>query len=298
MRHLYAIFLFTLLSFVAATPTIVVTTGMLTDIVRAVAGGEATVVQLVPNSTDAHHYRPTAGDIHRLSTANAIVYSGFGLEDQLETVLVALASRTTVVAASELVLPSADDPHVWLDPTTWAQVPAALATALAPHVGNPEQALVRAEEHAAVLLALHEWALASFATVPVEHPVLATQHDAFGHFGRAYGVEFISVQGFSTETEPSIADIRRVADDVVARGIPVLFLEDGLTERTMVAVAEAVQARGASVVLGEPLYADTLGADGTFAGTYLGIMVHNVRAVVTALGGTPLPLPAALQELP
>lgn len=298
MRHLLAMFLATIFSFVIAQPTVVVTTGMLAGLVTAVAGPDAQVVQLIPNSTDPHHYRPTASDIHQLGTADVVIYSGFGLESQLEVVLLALAPRATVVPASELVLAEATDPHVWLNPTIWALVPEVIATALAPHVANPELLAARALEHANLLTQLHEWATASFATIPNEYPVLATPHNAFGHFGAAYGLEFISVQGFSTETEPSIADIRRVANDVIAHGVPVLFLEDGVSERTMVAVAEAVRARGATVVVGNPLYSDTLGPEGSFEGTYIGIMVHNVRAVVTALGGTPLPVPAALQVGP
>lgn len=297
MRYLPLLFLSAMLSLAYATPTIVVTTGMLTDIVTAVAGPSASVVQLIPNGTDPHHYRPTARDIERLSTADIIVYSGYGLESQLEPVLQALTPRATVVAASELVAPPTNDPHVWLDPATWAKVPGVIATALAPHVPATEPLNERSSAYEALIMELHHWALASFATTAVEHPLLATPHDAFGHFGRAYGVEFISVQGFSTETEPSIADIRRVANDVVARGIPVLFVEHGVSERTMAAVAEAVRAQGHTVTLGNALYSDTLGEKDTFAGTYVGVMVHNVRTVVNALGGTPLALPPSLEAL-
>src|SRR5690606_10154603 len=97
--------------------------------------------------------------------------------------------------------------------------------------------------------------------------------------GRAYAVEVEGIQGVSTETEAAVADIRRVADLIVARGIPTLFLESTINPRTVEAVREAVAARGGSVALGESLYADALGDAGAPEGTYVGMRVHNVTAI-------------------
>ncbi|MEZ5918774.1 MAG: hypothetical protein R3D66_02255 [Alphaproteobacteria bacterium] len=45
--------------------------------------------------------------------------------------------------------------------------------------------------------------------------------------------------------------------------------------------------KGHAVARGGMLYSDALGQSGTVEGTYIGMMVHNVRALTKALGGTP-----------
>src|SRR5690606_41605726 len=116
------------------------------------------------------------------------------------------------------------------------------------------------------------------------------------YFGRAYGVEVEGIQGISTETEAAVADIRRVADLVLERGVPAMFVESTINPRTVAAVVEAVKQRGGEVAIGDLLYADALGADDTREGSYIGMVVHNVSAIPGALGGQVPPLPAPLAE--
>jgi len=49
------------------------------------------------------------------------------------------------------------------------------------------------------------------AKVPAERRKVITTHDAFGYFGRAYGVTFLAPIGVSTEAEPSPAAVARLA---------------------------------------------------------------------------------------
>ncbi|HET8985079.1 MAG TPA: zinc ABC transporter substrate-binding protein, partial [Trueperaceae bacterium] len=120
-----------------------------------------------------------------------------------------------------------------------------------------------------------------------------TAHDAFEYFGRAYDIEVVGVQGISTETEAAVADIRRVADLVVSRAVPAVFIESTINPRTLQAVIDGVRQRGGSVHLGAQLYADSLGADDRPEGTYVGMFVHDVAAITTELGGTVAGLPTS-----
>ena len=105
----------------------------------------------------------------------------------------------------------------------------------------------------------------------------------------------VGIQGISTESEAAVADLRRVIDMVIERAVPALFVESTINPRTIEAVREGVRQRGGGeVALGESLYADALGAAGTAEGTFIGMFVHNVRAITLGLGGEVPELPAAL----
>jgi manganese/zinc/iron transport system substrate-binding protein len=188
------------------------------------------------------------------------------------------------------------DPHLWMDASLWRRTAPVIATALAglaPDCADAMQA--RARDYGEQLDALHGWIARSVATIPERRRVLVTAHDAFGYYGRAYGIRVVGIQGISTESEAGVADIRAVADLVVERGIPAIFVESTINPRTIRAVVEAVAQRGREVAIGGQLHSDALGEEGTVGGTYVGMLYENTTAIVTALGGRTAPLPDALR---
>lgn len=292
----------------AVTIEIVATVGMIGDVAQEVVGACAHVTSLMGPGTDPHLYRASAGDVGALQRADLILFGGLGLEGRLAEVLERFAERTPAVAVSEAAVPIerrlagqngyAVDPHVWMDASLWAGVADVIADAVAALPDVDPACAARAAERAgayrAQLDALHDWAAAAVASVPEGRRVLVTAHDAFHYFGRAYDIEVVGIQGVSTESEAAVADIRRVAEVVATRAVPAVFVESTINPRTVQAVVEAVRQRGADVTLGDALYADAMGAGGTPDGTYIGMLVHNVRAIVVALGGAAPDLPAAL----
>jgi manganese/zinc/iron transport system substrate-binding protein len=115
--------------------------------------------------------------------------------------------------------------------------------------------------------------------------VLVTAHDAFGYFGAAYGFEVRGLQGISTAAEAGAADVQGLADFIAERRIPAIFVESSVPRQTVRAVQEAVQSRGFDVEIGAELYSDAMGDPGSPEGTYPGMVRHNVRSIVQALGG-------------
>ena len=55
----------------------------------------------------------------------------------------------------------------------------------------------------------------------------------------------------------------------------------------MRALIEGATARGREVTLGGELYSDAMGTEGTYEGTYVGMLDHNITTIAKALGGTP-----------
>jgi manganese/zinc/iron transport system substrate-binding protein len=278
---------------------LVATVGMVGDLAGWVGGGCVQVETLMGPGIDPHLYRASASDVRRLSEAEAIVMVGGGLEGQLAAVLQRFASRTpTLGYLSDALSAQAPlrpgDPHAWGDALLWGgglEALAAFLSALRPACAATFTA--RADLLAAHLSALDGWARESIATIPAPR-TLVTAHDAFAYFGAAYDLAVAGIEGISTESEASIADIRAIADLIAEAGVAAIFVETTIAPRTVEAVQAAVRARGHEVAIGGGLYADALGDRGTFEGTYVGAFAHNVRTVVAALGGSPAPWPEVL----
>jgi len=46
---------------------------------------------------------------------------------------------------------------------------------------------------------------------------------------------------------------------------------------------EAVKARGYDVSIGGELFSDAMGDEGSFEGTYIGMLTHNINTIIDAL---------------
>ncbi|MGL6280748.1 MAG: metal ABC transporter solute-binding protein, Zn/Mn family [Gaiella sp.] len=276
---------------------VVTTVGMLTDVVENVGGDRVRVEGLMGPGVDPHLYKASEGDVRRLERADAIFFVGLHLEAKMADVLERIGERRLSRACGEGIDESAlrkpaafdgqFDPHVWFDVALWRGCVEEVRDRLAE--SDPAHAALyraNAARYLAELTALDAEVRRTTATVPKRQRVLVTAHDAFGYFGRAYGFEVLGLQGISTAAEAGAKDVDALAAFIAARRIPAIFVESSVAPRTIEAVQQAVQARGFDVAIGGKLYADAMGSAGTPEGTYVGMVRHNVRTIVTALGGS------------
>ena len=275
---------------------LVATTGMIADAVRQVGGDAVAVRGLMGSGVDPHTYRQTRSDIVAMTRADAVFWHGLYLEAQLEEFLGQLAANTKVFPLAESVpvelrlahdtYKDRFDPHVWMAPELWTHVVGAARDALSSLV--PAQAgmfTANAETHLAQIIALNDYARAVLATVPAEHRVLVTAHDAFKYFGRAFDFEVVGIQGISTESEAGLRRIEDIVAMLVERQIRAIFVESSVSARNVEALIEGAAARGHAVVIGGSLYSDAMGAPDSYEGTYIGMIDHNVTLVTRALSG-------------
>lgn len=277
-------------AFAATTPTIVTTTGMIADAARRLSGGE--VQALMGPGMDPHGHRPTRTDILALSRADVILAHGLHLEAQFAEVLDDLSRKTAVHRVAE-TLPAdhliADpayagrpDPHVWFDPRLWSDVIRAVDAALT-EVGVDTGD--NATTYLAEIAQLDVYARKVLGSVPERQRVLVTAHDAFAYFGRAYGWRVEGIQGISTESEAGLARIEDLVTLITENGLSAVFVESSVSDRTIRALIEGAGARGHHVTIGAELFSDAMGPDGTYEGTYPGMIDHNITAIARALGG-------------
>jgi manganese/zinc/iron transport system substrate-binding protein len=283
-------------SFASGALKVVATTSMLADMMANVGGDRVEVRALMGPGVDPHSYRQTRTDIAAMLSSDLAIWHGLYLEAQMEEFMLSLGERRPAPALAES-LPKAElrqhatykgryDPHVWMAPELWSRVVPAAVEAL---IGvDPDGAAVfeaNARTYRADIAELAAYAEARLATIPDGSRVLVTAHDAFGYFGDAYGLEVEGVQGISTASEAGLRRIEELVDLIVARNVQAVFVESSVSERNLRALVEGAAARGHEVRIGGELYSDAMGRGGTYEGTYIGMIDHNVTAIVRALGG-------------
>ncbi len=274
--------------------SVVCTTGMVADLAEQIGGERVRVVGLMGPGVDPHYYKASQGDLSKLERADLILYNGLFLEGKMQDIFGKIARTKKVVAVAdamdkEHLLQPADfagdyDPHVWFDVDLWQEAIDPVVRALSEV--DPQGAEVYRQNGTAyrqVLSSLHAWVVEQVETVPVEQRVLITAHDAFGYFGRAYGIEVMGLQGISTVAEYGVNDVTQLVDLISERKVPAIFVESSVPERSIEAVRQGCLQRGHAVVIGGTLYSDAMGAPGSGADSYEGMVRTNVETIVGAL---------------
>ncbi|QWW20598.1 zinc ABC transporter substrate-binding protein [Schaalia sp. 19OD2882] len=188
------------------------------------------------------------------------------------------------------------DPHVWTDPKNAAVQVENIGEFLS-MTSEKNKALFESQVSAykKKLSDLDAWAAASIDSIPEQHKVLFTSHDAFGYFSASYGVKFIgaALSDFNHQQDATADHITKAAAEVKKSGATALFAENSNNSKSIEAVARAA---GVKAVIGDDaLYGDSLGPKGSEGETYTGSIIHNVTTLVTAWGGTLAPQPDSLK---
>jgi manganese/zinc/iron transport system substrate-binding protein len=276
--------------------SVVATTGMIGDLVAQHRGRAAEVTQLMGEGVDPHLYKTTRSDIARCSGADIVFYNGLLLEGKMTDALVRVAtSGKPVFAVTELMTrPTSRSPRPSRATTTrtsgWTRAPGprrrrSCATAGRARPGSGPRRTGATRPATSTSSRDSTLRRAVLASVAAERRVLVSAHDAFNYFGRRYAFEVLGVQGISTESEAGLRRVEELVGLIVARGIPAVFAETTVPDRTVRALIAGAEARGHKVAIGGSLFSDAMGAPGTYEGTYVGMIDHNVTTIARALGG-------------
>lgn len=271
------------------------TVGMIADVTRQIAGDQAEVTNIIGEGIDPHSYSAGPSEIKQLSNADLVLYNGLHLEGKMGQVLEKQSETKSVFAVAEGLLDSdyeiiggsaESDPHVWMDVNGWTRVTKSITSRLAAF--DPTNAALYEENSAAYqkrLVDLDNYARQCFASISKNQRVLVTAHDAFSYLGRAYGIEVRGIQGISTESKAGLQDINRLVKYLVDQKIPAVFVESSVPKESVTALIEGANAQSHQVVIGGELFSDAMGPAGTYEGTYIGMIDHNITTITRALGG-------------
>jgi zinc/manganese transport system substrate-binding protein len=280
---------------------VVASFSILGDMVRQIGGDQVEVTTLVGPSGDAHVYQPTPSDAKAVAEADLIVVNGLGFEGWFDRLFKTAGGKARVVVASTGVKPltmededhpksphghghdhdheGAADPHAWQSLVNGRMYATTIGAALAQvSPDRAEQFQTAAAAYAQRLGVLESWVLRELSAIPKSERKVITSHDAFGYFGKTYGIEFVAPVGISTEAEPTAKDVAALIRQMKANKIRAVFIEAMTDPRLIQQIAKD----GRSTV-GGSLYSDSLsGADGP-AATYEAMFRHNVGALKAAL---------------
>ncbi|KGF05850.1 metal ABC transporter substrate-binding protein [Arcanobacterium sp. S3PF19] len=188
------------------------------------------------------------------------------------------------------------DPHIWTSPQNAAiQVRniGAILNKVSPE--NKELFTKHVKRYSAAIDDLDKWVKEAINSIPKEHRVLFTSHDAFGYFSKTYGINFIgaALSDFNEQQDATASHIQKAADEVKKSGALALFAENSNNSKSIEAVAKAA---GVKAIIGEDaLYGDSLGPVGSEGETYTGSILHNVTVIVNAWSGKLPPVPGSLK---
>jgi zinc/manganese transport system substrate-binding protein len=258
---------------------------ILADLVKQVGGEHVDVTAIVGPDGDAHVFQPSPLDAKAVADAGIVVVNGLGLEGWVARLIQSSGTKAPVVVASHGVRPLEGEGEDTgkVDPHAWQSIANAKI-----YVANIRDCLIsadpadradfeaKAKAYLARLDQLETEVKAAIASIPPKNRRIITTHDAFGYFGRAYGMSFIAPQGVSTETEPSAKDVATIIRQVKAQHVPAVFLENISDDRLMQQIARETGAK-----IGDKLYSDALPGKG--AATYIDMMHNNIAAFVKAL---------------
>jgi len=271
---------------------VVASFSVIADMLGEVGGDRIDIMTIVGPGGDCELYQPTPADVARVARARAVFINDLNeeFEPWLEPLLkqgrftgakVVVSRNVQTLTAEEehpvsgRQLPSAIDQHAWLDPRNGVI-----------YVRNITAALVRLDPAAAAqyrasaaayikeIQAADDWARKEIAGVPPEKRRALASHDSLQYLASAYGIMLLAVNGWTNKSEPSAAELAKLAQQIRASHVKALFLDSITDPRAIERIASETGA-----VIGGTLYGDTLSPAGGEADSYIQMLRHDVSTL-------------------
>ncbi|MGD9483895.1 zinc ABC transporter substrate-binding protein AztC [Streptomyces sp. TRM70308] len=279
-------------------PQVVVTTNILGDVTREIAGDEAEVTVLMRPGADPHSFALSAVEAATLEGADLVVFNGLGLEENvLRHVGNARRAGVPVFEVAAAVDPltyrtddggPADgggrpDPHFWTDPDRMRKAVDLIADQIAEHVEGVDREAVHgnAERYGGELADLASWMARTFDRVPEDRRALVTNHHVFGYLADRFGFRVVGavVPGGSTLASPSSSDLRSLTVAMREAGVRTIFADSSQPQR----LADVLRDELGGDVRVVALHSESLTEKGGGADTYLALMRANTEAMTAGL---------------
>jgi zinc/manganese transport system substrate-binding protein len=271
---------------------VVATFSVIGDMVTSVAGDRVDLVTLVGPGGDTELFKPSLADGKSVAEANIVFMNDLNdeFEPWLEPLLkqVKFSGSKIIVSRGAKTFTSSEeraprsksaeeeiDQHAWLDPRNGVIYVKNIAAALAK--SDPANAAYyrdRAAAYVKELQAIDAWAKAEIGALPPAKRRVLASHDSLQYLAKAYGITLLAINGWTNNSEPSAAELARLAQQIRREGIHALFLDSITDPRAMQQIARET---GASI--GGVLYGDALSKPGEEADTYLKMLRHDVATL-------------------
>ena len=271
----------------------------ITDIVKNVAGSAADVEGMIPEGVDSHTFEPTPDTAKTVSRADVVFLNGLDLEDPTlklaqanakDGAVIYLLGPNTITPDKYLFdfsFPEAEghpNPHLWMDVAnaiTYTKLVRDELSKVDP--ANASTYRSNADTYLATLTTLNSAVQRAVDTIPPENRVLLTYHDSFAYFANHYGMKVIGAIQPSDFSEPSAQEVAALIDQINTEHVPAIFGSEVFASPVLQQIASET-----GVTYEDSLRDDDLPGDpGQPEHSYIGLMLYDVRTMVTDLGGDP-----------
>jgi ABC-type Zn uptake system ZnuABC Zn-binding protein ZnuA len=262
---------------------VVVTTTQVADLVRQVGGERVSVDGMLRPGGDPHDYEPRPSDVAAVAEAELVFRSGGEVDEWLGDVIDNAGSDADVVTLIDSVDRLDDDPHWWQDPRNAERALETIRARLSElDVDGRAAYRTNAARAVASLRRLDRRIAACVRRVPPAKRKIVTTHDALGYFARRYGIEVVGavIPSLSTQAQASAGDVERLVEQIRREGVEAVFPESSVNPDIEKAIASEAGAQ-----IGDSLYADSLGPEGSAGATYAGALAADARALVRGMSG-------------
>lgn len=268
---------------------VVATTTQLGDLARQVGGERVAVEQILEPNADPHSYEPRPSDATSIEGSDLVLRSGGDLDEWLSELIDNAGGEASVVEVIDSVEAREDaggedvDPHWWQDPRNVLLAVAGIRDRLAEADPAGREAYARnATAYMDRLERLDSGVARCIERIPPADRKLVTTHDALGYYADRYGLDVIGalIPSLSTQAQPSSKDIGALVDQIDELGVKAVFPESSVNPKLEEAVARETDAE-----VGDALWADTLGPEGSSGATYIESIQSNTEAIVDGLTG-------------
>ncbi len=269
-------------------PIVVTTFTVLADIASVVAGDRIHVRSITKPGAEIHGYEPTPGDMRRSAKADLIVDNGLNLEswfsqfvEPLDVEHVVISDGVKPIDITSDAYAGKPNPHAWMSPLNveiYVDNLVRAFTGIDP--GGAVAFQANAVAYKKQLRQVHDDLVAALRTVPEKQRALVTCEGAFPYLTRDAGIAEHYIWPVNAEQQATPKQVSETIDYVRDNDVPAVFCESTVSDRPMKQVAAATGAR-----FGGTLYVDSLSdADGPVP-TYLDLIRHDAKTIVSGLTG-------------
>ncbi len=225
--------------------------------VANIIGARGKVVPLIPEGFNPHAYEPRAQDIRAINDLDVLVLNDIGHDIFARKMVEASENRDIPIIQANRDVPllssmgvDQDNREGVVNPHTFISISAAMiqVNTIASELAklDPEYAdeyLNNARQYNKRLRKMRSDALRKIRDLEKTHLKIATVHGGYDYLFREFGLEVSAVIEPAHGVEPSPAQLRKVVDLIVEKGIDILFIEQNNPSPYSVTIAKEANIR-------------------------------------------------------
>lgn len=263
---------------------VVTTFTILKDMVKNVAGDNATVVSITKPNAEIHDYQTTPKDMVRAQSADLIIYNGMNLERWFQRFFQNIKDVPSVVITEgieplsiyEGPYKGKPNPHAWMS-TSNALI----------YIENIRKALVKydpkhtaqynknAKSYSDKVAAMDKTIRTNLARIPKQQRWLVSSEGAFSYLAKDYDLKEAYLWPINADQQGTPKQVKHLIDLVRKNNIPVVFSESTISNKPAKQVSKETGA-----MYGGVLYVDSLSEANGPVPTYLELLNVTTNTIV------------------